>query len=124
MKERRDHTAAVSQTCGGDGVKRTIGWATVILALLPWPAAGAGCLLPRPFELNRVNRQLAGHIVDYTKNHGADRSLWSPALGQRRDMYVYLPPGYDPSKHYPLILWLHGFSQDEHSFLTVGAPQL
>jgi S-formylglutathione hydrolase FrmB len=105
-------------------VRRMVWAAAAILAWFPWCEVEAQCLLPRPFELDRVNRQLGGHIVDYTKDHGADHSLWSPALGQWRDMYVYLPPGYDPSKSYPLILWLHGYSQDEQSFLTVGAPQL
>jgi S-formylglutathione hydrolase FrmB len=69
------------------------------------------------FELERVNRRLGGQVIDYTNNHGADRRLWSNALQQPRDMYVYLPPGYNPHKQYPLILWLHGFSQDEGSFL-------
>jgi S-formylglutathione hydrolase FrmB len=69
------------------------------------------------FELDRVNRRLGGTVIDYTHNHGADRRLWSNALHEPRDLYVYLPPGYDPHKRYPLILWLHGFAQDEVSFL-------
>ena len=36
---------------------------------------------------------------------------------EKRDLYVYLPPGFDPHKRYPVILWLHGFAQDEQSFL-------
>jgi S-formylglutathione hydrolase FrmB len=67
--------------------------------------------------LERVNRNLAGHVVDYTHNHGADRRIWSAALQHWRDLYVYLPPGYDPHQRYPLIIWLHGFAQDEKSFL-------
>src|SRR5262249_62399560 len=55
-------------------------------------------------------------IVDHTANHGKDNRIWSRSLYQRRDLYVYLPPGYDPSQRYPLILWLHGFTQDEQSF--------
>lgn len=75
-----------------------------------------------PYRLARMNRQLQGTLVDYTHNHGADRRIWSEALGQKRDMYVYLPPGYDPSRQYPLIIWLHGFGQDEHTFAKVVAP--
>ena len=72
----------------------------------------------------RLNYKLCGCVVDHTRNHGKDRRIWSPALCDRRDMYVYLPPCFDPSKRYPLILWLHGFSQDEHSFLYDVAPKL
>src|SRR5262245_48046997 len=77
-----------------------------------------------PLRLARMNRQLHGTLVDYTHNHGADRRIWSEALGQKRDMYVYLPPGFDPNQSYPLLLWLHGFGQDEHSFAKVIAPHI
>jgi hypothetical protein len=68
-------------------------------------------------DLDRLNRSLHGHVVDHTDNHGASRSIPAPSLGGRRDLYVYLPPGFDPSLRYPLMLWLHGFSQDEESFV-------
>jgi pimeloyl-ACP methyl ester carboxylesterase len=71
-----------------------------------------------------MNRQLSGTLVDHTHNHGADRRIWSEALGQKRDLYVYLPPGYDPRLSYPLIIWLHGFGQDEHTFAKVIAPRI
>ena len=55
--------------------------------------------------------------------HGADRRIWSEALHQCRDMYVYLPPGFDPAKSYPVMLWFHGFLQDEQEFLNdVAVP--
>lgn len=72
-------------------------------------------------DLNRLNRQLNGRVDDHSANHGADRRLVSAALGQKRDAYVYVPPGYDPAKRYPLVVWLHGLAQDETSFLTVVA---
>jgi hypothetical protein len=68
-------------------------------------------------NLERANRRLAGQVVDYTHNHGTDRRIWSPALCERRDLYVYLPPGYDPQQSYPVVFWLHGIAQDEQSFL-------
>ena len=71
-------------------------------------------------NLHRLNRKLCGRVVDYTHNHGADRRLYSPILGRPRDLYVYLPPGYDPSVAYPLILFLHGADVDEHDFLDPG----
>ena len=69
-------------------------------------------------SLDRLNRKLHGRVVDFTQNHGADRRIWSPILGRSRDLYVYLPPGYDPSIAYPLILFLHGAVIDEHYFLA------
>jgi pimeloyl-ACP methyl ester carboxylesterase len=63
---------------------------------------------------------LAGSLVDYTHQHGRDRRIWSPALGERRDLYVYLPPGYDPARRYPVLIWLHGIAEDERSFLESG----
>jgi len=70
-----------------------------------------------PFLLDRTNRRLCGQVIDYTKNHGADRRIWSEALQEKRDLYVYLPPGYDPCKKYPVALWLHTFREDEMGFL-------
>jgi hypothetical protein len=64
-----------------------------------------------------LNKKLSGRVVDYTWNHGEDRRICSPILGRKRDLYVYLPPGYDPSIAYPLILFLHGADIDEHTFL-------
>jgi S-formylglutathione hydrolase FrmB len=76
--------------------------------------------LPRFWELDRLNAGLKGHVCDFTHNHGVDRRIWSPALGAKRDMYVYLPPGYDGIKQYPLMIWLHGFSQDEKNSKTLS----
>src|SRR5207248_2015338 len=46
------------------------------------------------------------------------------SMFQRRDVYVYVPPGYDPKLRYPLMIWLHGFCQDEQSFLHHVAPEI
>jgi S-formylglutathione hydrolase FrmB len=73
--------------------------------------------------LERVEARLHGQIHDYTNNHGADRRIWSTALCQWRDLYVYLPPCFDPHQCYPFMFWLHGYAQDEESFLrTVIGP--
>jgi S-formylglutathione hydrolase FrmB len=98
-------------------------WFTAVLFLL----LGSAPLLAngfRPFELDRINRRLKGHVDDYTSRHHGDHRIWSEALQQKRDMYVYLPPCYDPNKQYPLLIWLHGFSQDEHAFLTYVVDKL
>jgi S-formylglutathione hydrolase FrmB len=71
-----------------------------------------------------LQRHLHGTLVDHTHNTGADYRVWSPALGEARDLYVYLPPGYDPSRQYPCMLWLHGIQQDEQSFVSDGLREL
>jgi S-formylglutathione hydrolase FrmB len=96
---------------------KTAGWIAPALTLLVGLAPAAANHLPRPFELDRLNRRLSGQVIDHTRHHGSDRRIWSEALGEKREMYVYLPPHFDPDKRYPLIIWLHGFAQDEHSFL-------
>ena len=88
--------------------------ALFLIASATAPAKAQVCSLA---NLDRLNRKLHGRVVDFTQNHGADRRIWSPILGRHRDLYVYLPPGYDPSVAYPLILFLHGAVIDEHYFL-------
>jgi S-formylglutathione hydrolase FrmB len=96
---------------------RRAGWPGALFVLcVVIGAARAGIPRPTP-SLVRTNDQLHGIVIDHTHNHGADRRIWSDALGQLRDLYIYLPPGFDPDQRYPLILWLHGFAQDEQSFL-------
>jgi S-formylglutathione hydrolase FrmB len=68
--------------------------------------------------------RFAGQVLDFTANHGADRRIWSEALHEKRDLYVYLPPGFDPTKQYPLIFWLHGIEQDEKGFIDQGLPEI
>ncbi len=87
----------------------------VVLGLLPAP-------LPAGFwtirgALDRVNREICGQVLDFTHNHGQDRRIWSKALQQKRDLYVYLPPRFDPKKQYPLAIFLHGATQDEQFFV-------
>jgi S-formylglutathione hydrolase FrmB len=91
----------------------------IVMVLLSWPSPGSaqGLLLFSKLNLEKVNSRLHGHIVDFTQNHGKDLRIWSEALKQKRDLYVYLPPHFDPHRCYPLLLWLHGFAQDELSFV-------
>jgi S-formylglutathione hydrolase FrmB len=105
---------------------RKIAWLGVALLLAGLPLAGVRATGWRKDtnELDVLNQRLQGHVVDYTANHGVDRRMWSRALYQRRDLYVYLPPHFDPNQQYPLLIWMHGFAQDEQSFLTQVAPFL
>lgn len=97
------------------------------LLLLPAAMRAELRLLPKPLrkaELNCLNRRLAGQVVDHTANHGVDRRIYSKSLGQYRDIYVYLPPGFDPESRYPVMFWMHAYSHDECDFLRTVAPQL
>jgi putative tributyrin esterase len=51
-------------------------------------------------------------------------SLWSPALGVRKNLQVYLPPSYAASaasgKRYPVAVYLHGKWGDETDWLDRG----
>jgi S-formylglutathione hydrolase FrmB len=85
----------------------------VVMSVCPLPVQAQ--LLNR-VKLERVNRRLAGQLIDYTRNHHDDRRIFSPILGMPRDLYVYLPPGYDPARAYPLILFFHMADVDEHYF--------
>ncbi len=89
--------------------------AGLALIQIATPIHAGGLLLHG--ELARVNRCLRGQVLDFTHNHGKDRRIWSKALCAKRDLYVYLPPGYDPARKYPLAIWLHGATQDEQFFL-------
>jgi enterochelin esterase-like enzyme len=75
-------------------------------------------------DLEEINSRLKGQVVDYTHNHGADRRIWSEALQNKRDLYIYLPPGFDPAKRYPLMIWLHGYAQDEKTFVKAVVEPL
>lgn len=61
--------------------------------------------------------RIQGKLLDFTYNHGRDRRIFSRSLGDKRDLYVYLPPGYCPEKQYPVMIVLHGILQDERAFL-------
>jgi len=65
----------------------------------------------------KLSAGLAGTLLDFTNNHGSDRRIHSPALDEKRDLYVYLPPGYDGETKFPAMLYLHGLAQDEQNFL-------
>ena len=85
----------------------------------PARAGWFGRWLGHDHELRSVNRGLKGRVLDYTNNSGRDRRIWSEALGEKRDVYVYVPPGYDPKVAYPLVMFFHGIAHDERGLLDV-----
>jgi S-formylglutathione hydrolase FrmB len=103
---------------------KTAAWIAPVLIVLVGFAPASAHWHKRPFELDRLNARLYGQVLDFTNNHGRDHRIWSEALQQKRDLYVYLPPKFDPKQHYPVIFWLHGFAQDEHAFVEYIAEPL
>jgi S-formylglutathione hydrolase FrmB len=117
-----DVSGAGGKTGKGSKMRKMHWISLIVLFGLPLSQAHAQGWRKDSKDLSIVNTKLAGKVVDYTANHGADHRIWSPSLYQRRDLYVYLPPGYDPGHRYPFMIWLHGFCQDEKSFLYHIAP--
>lgn len=74
-------------------------------------------------RLGCIRHRISGQVLDYTANHGRDNRIYSPSLCQNRDLYVYLPPCYNPNLKYPVVFFLHGIAQDERSFFYV-LPEL
>jgi enterochelin esterase-like enzyme len=120
LRSKKQHAATrrdSNRTCR-EGIRmRSTGWIGAVVLTLATCIPAHAHFIRNLFVLAQTNRRLAGQVVDYTHNHGRDNRIWSPALHEKRDLYVYLPPNYDPNKRYPFILYLHGFLQDETSFL-------
>ena len=85
----------------------------VVLALLAF-ASSAHAQVGNCRSLEKLNDRLGGQVLDYTHNHGSDRRMVSSILGIPRDLYVYLPPGYNPARAYPLLVYFHMAYLDEH----------
>jgi enterochelin esterase-like enzyme len=64
-----------------------------------------------PWEINDVPRGQLHHHPFHSK-----------IANDEREFIVYTPPGYDPStrKRYPTFYLLHGFSDDQGTWTTVG----
>lgn len=71
------------------------------------------------FNLIGIGHRIKGKIIDHTNNHGRDHRIWSRSLHQWRDLYIYLPPKYNPNEQYPIVIYMHPFAQDERTFLTL-----
>ena len=101
-------------------MKKVFPWMLIFVVVGPFGIVQATGWRKNNDELKLLNQRLHGKIIDHTANHGTDNRIWARTLGQRRDMYVYLPPGFDPRQSYPIILYLHSFAHDEQEFLEVA----
>jgi enterochelin esterase-like enzyme len=75
------------------------------------------------FALPAFAEPPTGFDQEKTVPHGKVESITYPsnALGFDRPATIYLPPGYDPAKKYPVLYLLHGSGDDEKGWLTKGA---
>ncbi len=92
----------------------------VVFAVVLASQAPAQAQLFNLVNLDHLNSKLSGQVIDKTQNHGSDKRIFSLILGRPRDLYIYLPPGYNPAISYPLMVFLHGADVDEHDFLDPG----
>jgi S-formylglutathione hydrolase FrmB len=95
----------------------------VALAIFAGAAHSARANVFDTVDLVLVRHRIHGQLLDFTHNHQRDNRIYSPSLCQSRDVYVYLPPCFDPGMKYPVVFFLHGVAQDERSFFY-AVPEL
>ena len=59
-------------------------------------------------------------MIDFTKNHGADRRIYSPILGRPTRSLRLSTPRLRPVACLPIDVFLHGADIDEHDFMDPG----
>jgi enterochelin esterase-like enzyme len=67
------------------------------------------------------------HEFNASVPHGTVRSHWyqSKALGVRRGLHVYTPPGYDKSrKDFPVLYLFHGSGDNDATWTALGRAQV
>lgn len=65
---------------------------------------------------------LSWEVNDVPRGAVTQRFYTSGLIGDRRDYYVYTPPGYDPrrARPYPVLYLLHGMSDDASGWVKAG----
>jgi enterochelin esterase-like enzyme len=78
------------------------------MVLVPGPA-------PMPWEVTDVPHGVVHHIFYH-----------SGLVGDKRDYFVYTPPGYHPraKERYPVLYLLHGYSDDASGWTAVGRANI
>jgi len=70
-----------------------------------------------PVGFDQVQANIPHGKIDSVTYH-------SESVGNDRRMLVYTPPGYSPSKTYPVLYLLHGIGGDEKEWYDHGAPNV
>ena len=94
----------------------------IVLTFITMPLSAARSQEPKDhdeYDIIRIGKHIKGRIVDFTGNHGRDHRIWSRSLHQWRDLYVYLPPGFNRHESYPIIIYMHPFAFNERTFLRL-----
>src|SRR5262245_161381 len=89
-------------SCRGQSMKRMSRWFAVLVGLGSAWLATVESNEPHwkghdEFDIIALGRRIKGRVIDHTGNHGRDHRIWSRSLHQWRDLYIYLPPGYNPA---------------------------
>ncbi len=97
--------------------------AVMLAGLVPFTSLAQEAKGKDETNIIALGKRLKGRIIDHTGNHGHDNRMWSRSLHQWRDLYIYLPPGYNRNERYPIMIYLHPFAMDERTFLLL-VPKL
>jgi enterochelin esterase-like enzyme len=102
----------------------TLAAASIVAALTSAPAAGAqahgiasgaaqAAIVPPGAQMvSALPRQGSGHL--------SLERFYSEALHRRADYMVYVPPGYQPTRRYPVYYLLHGMPGQPQVFITLA----
>jgi enterochelin esterase-like enzyme len=92
---------------------------------------GVSVVDPESSSISESNTHVCSIMVvpgsDYMDSRDIPRgaiaqiTYYSKALGKFRRMHIYTPPGYEKNqKKYPILYLLHGFSDNDNAWPTVG----
>lgn len=89
---------------------------SVALALGTFLLSACGKVDPEVVDPNKNIIEILGQ-QDKTVR---DAEIYSSALGRKVKYSVWLPAGYDSSKEYPFLYLLHGYSENNNTWLDRG----
>jgi enterochelin esterase-like enzyme len=106
---------------GGGGVEpkpANVELASAIPPSYKQPVASAGTMSRRSYPCHYYTDEKAGIRAD-----PRELVLERRAEPITKQLNVYVPPGYDAAKKYPVVYVLHGITDNENTWLERGDPQ-